>query len=326
MIERFWRKDTAFFSPQPDPRVSGYLDVGEGHKMWWEETGPASGVPILVVHGGPGGSIRPSYRRLLDPERHRGIFFDQRGCGRSTPAGDLEANDTSRLIADIEALRLARKIDRWIVLGGSWGSTLALAYAQTHPAAVAGLVLSGVFLARQADIDWWWTGVAQIFPEVVAARDAILTSSERNSPRTAIAERILAGDETTRREASAALMYSELQTLDLYPGSPPDDPFLISASVVTYGQIFAHFDRHNFFLSEGQLINGTSRLNDAKIPGWIVAGRSDMCTPPAGAYDLHKAWHGSSLTIVAGAGHRWSDEVLARSLVPAICEVANRCF
>lgn len=323
MIDRYWRQDTAFFSIQPDVRDSGYLDVGDGHRIWWEETGPADGCPILVVHGGPGGSIRPSYRRLLDPKRHRGVFFDQRGCGKSTPAGSLNANDTAKLVADMEALRLARGINRWVVLGGSWGSTLSLAYAQAHPAAVSGLVLSGVFLARKKDIDWWWNGVAQVFPEVVAARDAILHPAERSDARRTITERILFGDEEIRREAAAALMYSELQTLDLYPSPLPDDPSAIGEAVITYGQLFAHYDRNDFFLDEGQLLEGAGRLSEAGIRGWLVAGRSDMCTPPGGAFDLHKAWDGSSLTIVAGAGHRWADEVLARALVPAICEAAS---
>jgi len=322
MIDRFWRIDTPFFPVQPDARTGGHLDVGEGHRIWWEETGPEDGYPVLVLHGGPGGNIKADYRRLLDPARHRGIFFDQRGCGRSTPAGSIEANDTARLVADIEALRKARGIARWVVVGGSWGSTLALAYAEAHPHAVSGLVVSGVLLARAGDIDWWWHGVRQVFPEVVDARNAILGDAERADPRRAILGRILEGEGDRQREASAALMYSELQTLDLDPASPPDDPRLVPDSVVTYARIFAHYDRHDYFADNGRLLREAGRL--AGIPGRIIAGRSDMCTPPAGAWDLHRAWPESRLQIVSGAGHRWSDERLGMALVPAIAEIADQ--
>lgn len=319
-----FRHDTPFHPPVPMPRVSGHLDVGEGHRIWWEETGPEQGPPVLVLHGGPGGSVRPYYRRLLDPCIHRGIFFDQRGCGRSVAPPDMASNTTSHLIADIEALRRTRGIERWVVCGGSWGSTLALAYAEAFPERCAGLVVSGVFLARPVDIDWWWHGAAYVFPDVFSGRDAFLSEAERRNPRRAILARIRSGDETAAREAAAMLVYSETQTLDVLPPTVPDDPSEISAAIMTYAGIFAHYDAQDYFLEPGALIGGAARLRG--IPGAIIAGRHDMCTPPGGAWDLHKAWDGSSLRIVANAGHRWNDEVLGLVFVPELARIVRLAF
>ncbi len=303
-----FRADTPFHPFQPRPRESGLLEVGEGHEIWWEETGPADAPPVVVLHGGPGGDIRPYYRRLLDPAAHRGIFFEQRGCGRSRPFGRLEDNTTLASIADMERLRQARGIERWTVVGGSWGSTLALAYAQAHPERVAGLVLSGVFLARREDLWWWWEGARFVFPEVYAARDGFLTPKERGDPRAAFRDRILGPDPKIAAEAAVLLGRAESQTLDLLPPPPPEDPDQIEPKDAVYGRILAWYDAHDFFLEENQLIADAGRL--AGVPGAIVAGRSDMCTPVKGAYDLTAAWPDARLTIVAGAGHRWNDEKL----------------
>lgn len=214
------RRDTAFFPPVAAPRVSGHLDCGDGHQIWWELTGDPAGVPVVVVHGGPGGAIRPYYRRLIDPDRQQGVFFDQRGCGQSLPAGALDRNTTPDLVTDMERLRAHLGFARWIVLGGSWGSTLALAYAQAHPERVAGLVVSGVYLARAFDQWWWWHGAGHVFPEVFAARDAWLPASERSDPRGAFLRRIRDPDPAIHREAAHVLMMAEGQTLDLWPVAP----------------------------------------------------------------------------------------------------------
>lgn len=214
------RQDTIFFPPVANPRACGHLDVGEGHQVWWELTGNPAGVPVVVVHGGPGGSIRPYYRRLIDPDRQQGVFFDQRGCGMSLPAGALDHNTTPDLVADMERLRAHLGFERWIVLGGSWGSTLALAYAEAHPERVAGLVVSGVYLARAFDVWWWWQGGGHVFPEVFAARDAWLPEAERSDPRNAFVRRILDPDPAIHRPAAHILGMAESQTLDLWPAAP----------------------------------------------------------------------------------------------------------
>jgi proline iminopeptidase len=224
MTPSLFRLDTPFFPPVPRPRASGWLKVDDRQEIWWEETGPQDGAPVLVLHGGPGGRIKPYYRRLLDPARHRGIFFDQRGCGSSRPFGALDGNDTGSLVEDIEKLRRDRGVDRWTVVGGSWGSALALAYAEAHPEAVSGLLVSGVFLCRDEDLAWWWHGARRVFPEVYAARDAFLEPAERADPRRAFQRRILDPDPAIHKPAAAVLGHAEGQTLDLLAPAPPDDP------------------------------------------------------------------------------------------------------
>jgi len=312
------RQDTAFFPPVAAPRVSGHLDCGDGHQIWWELTGDPAGVPVVVVHGGPGGAIRPYYRRLIDPDRQQGVFFDQRGCGQSLPAGALDRNTTPDLVTDMERLRAHLGFARWIVLGGSWGSTLALAYAQAHPERVAGLVVSGVYLARAFDQWWWWHGAGHVFPEVFAARDAWLPASERSDPRGAFLRRIRDPDPAIHREAAHVLMMAEGQTLDLWPVAPGEDFAEITDGAVRSARIFAHYEAHDYFLAPDQLLRNAARL--AGIPGAIIAGRSDMCTPPQSAWDLAQAWSDARLHIVPVAGHRWNDEQLCR---PIIAELAR---
>ncbi|WP_301749763.1 prolyl aminopeptidase [uncultured Erythrobacter sp.] len=301
-----------------NPRASGHLDCGDGHQVWWELTGNPAGVPVVVVHGGPGGSIRPYYRRLIDPDHQQGVFFDQRGCGKSLPAGALDHNTTPDLVADMERLRTHLGFERWTVLGGSWGSTLALAYAEAHPERVAGLVVSGVYLARAFDVWWWWQGGGHVFPEVFAARDAWLPEDERSDPRSAFIRRILDLDPAIHRTAAHILGMAESQTLDLWPATPGDDLSEITDAAVQSARIFAHFEAHDYFLAPDQLLRDAGRL--AGVPGAIVAGRSDMCTPPQSAWDLAQAWPDARLHIVPAAGHRWNDEQLCR---PIIAELAR---
>ncbi len=315
-----FRIDTPFH-PFVKPRASGHLAVGDLHSLWWEETGPQDGAPVVVLHGGPGGGIKPYYRRLLDPSLHRGIFFDQRGCGRSTPSGSLVENTTQALVADMEALRTALGIDRWTVVGGSWGSTLALAYAQAHPERVSALVVTGVFLAGPDDIHWLWGGARAVFPEVFAARDAWLTPSERADPRAAFRRRILEGDPSNAAAAGRILGAVEGQTLDLYPPDPPEDQDACDKNAAIGSRIAAWYDAHDYFLRPEQLLKDADRL--AGIPGAVIAGRSDMCTPPIGAWKLAQAWPDARLTIVAAAGHRWSDVHLGSVLVPEIARLAG---
>ncbi|MBB3776329.1 proline iminopeptidase [Erythromicrobium ramosum] len=304
-----------------NPRACGHLDCGDGHQVWWELTGNPAGVPVVVVHGGPGGSIRPYYRRLIDPDRQQGVFFDQRGCGKSLPAGALDHNTTPDLVADMERLRDHLGFERWIVLGGSWGSTLALTYAEAHPERVAGLVVSGVYLARAFDVWWWWQGGGHVFPEVFAARDAWLPAAERGDPRSAFVHRILDPDPAIHRPAAHILGMAESQTLDLWPAAPGDDPCGITDAAVQSARIFAHFEAHDYFFAPDQLLRDARRL--AGIPGAIIAGRSDMCTPPQSAWDLAQVWTDARLHIVPAAGHRWNDEQLCRPIIAELARLAG---
>lgn len=315
-----FRIDTAFHGFGEAARSHGWLRISDLHEIYWEERGPVGGAPVLVLHGGPGGDIRPYYRRLLDPNRHRGVFFEQRGCGRSRPFGELRENTTWRSVEDIEALREHLGVERWMVVGGSWGSALALAYAETHSERVSALVVSGVFLCRAEDSHWWWEGARAVFPEVYAARDAFLEPSERADARGAFNRRIASGNPDIAEAAATFLSHVESQTLDLWPPTPPEDPTASDPKGAAYGRILSWYDQNDYFFEESQLLSEAARLKG--IPGAIVAGRADMCTPAKGAWDLAQCWPLARLSIVPAAGHRWSDEMLGRVLVSEIARLA----
>jgi len=316
-----FRVDTSFHSWNSEPIATGWLDVGDGHEIYWEERGAADGVPVVVVHGGPGGDIRPYYKRLLDPASHRGVFFEQRGCGRSRPSGGLSGNNTMALIRDMERLRDHLGIEKWMLLGGSWGSALSLAYAQAHPERVRALVVSGIFLCREEDTRWWWHGARTVFPEVFAARDEFLTPDERDDPRAAFNARIASLDPTISSPAAIMLSHVESQMLDLWPPAPPERPDMLDDGAATASRILSWYDRHDFFLERDQLLRDAFRL--AGIPGAIIAGRADICTPPKAAWDLAQAWPSASLTIVAAAGHRWSDELLGGAIIREVARLTD---
>lgn len=315
-----FRTDTAFHPPVFEPRESGWLAVGDGHALYWEEVGPADGTPVLVLHGGPGGATRGTHRRLLDPTKHRGILFHQRGAGQSRFEDLLRANTAEHLVADIERIRIARGVEKWTVIGGSWGATLALLYAQMHPERTVSLVVTGVFLGRPIDFDWFWNDVRHIYPDVIDARNAWLPEGS-GTPREAFRRLILGDDLTLAREAAAMVARAEAQIVTTMPSGFAEDPAIIEDSVYRSAQILSHFDANDYFVGPNKLLGGIGRLHG--IPGAIIVGRADLCTPPGGAYDLHKAWPGSALTIVPNAGHKWGDEMLGWVLVPAIARMAE---
>jgi proline iminopeptidase len=224
-------------------------------------------------------------------------------------------------VEDIETLRVRLRIARWAVLGGSWGSALALAYAQAHPDRVSALIVSGVFLCRDEDIRWWWEGVRAVFPDVFAARDAFLSEEEEADVRGAFNARIASADPMVSGPAASILASVEAQSLDLWPPTPSEQAEAHDERTTASYRIFSWYDRNNFFIPEGQLLRDATRLSE--IPGAIVAGRSDMCTPPKGAWDLAKAWPRARLSIVPAAGHRWGDEMLGRTLVGEIERLAG---
>ncbi|MDB5764183.1 MAG: proline iminopeptidase [Herminiimonas sp.] len=300
--------------PPIEPYDSGLIEVDGGHRVYWETCGNPLGKPALFLHGGPGGGCSAGNRRLFDPQRYRIILFDQRGCGRSLPHAGLEANTTAHLIGDIELLRQRFGIERWLVLGGSWGATLALAYAEAHPARVGALVLRGVFTARQAELDWLYRGGASfLFPEAWDRFLAPIPECERSDLIAAYHARLTCGDPLV--EAAAAQAWcaweEELMTLEPQPAAPVSD----IAPLRAMARIETHYFMHRAFFEEGQLIGNAHRLHG--IPAVIVQGRYDAVTPPATAWDLHRAWPQTDLQMVPDAGHASTEPGNLRRLVMA---------
>jgi proline iminopeptidase len=315
------RRDTAFF-PALKPSVSGHLPVDELHRIYWEEYGAADGVPVVMIHGGPGGGIRPYHSRMCDPARFRVIAYDQRGCSRSTPFASLERNTTQDLVEDLEALRRHRGIERWVVVGSSWGSALALAYAETYPESCLALLVFGVIVERKEDLWWWWEGVRFVYPEVWEAFRDQLPPEEWGDLRGAYVRRVLDPDPAIHGPAATAWLRYEAQTLDVWPDDAFIAGFTLNQAVIGAARVFAHYDRHDFFLREGELLENAGRL--AGVPGIVLNGRFDMCTPPRAAWDVHKAWPRSEFILSPAAGHRWTDEILARDVVCGIERLAVR--
>ncbi len=305
--------------PPVEPHASGFMAVDGGHAIYWETCGNPQGIPALFLHGGPGGGCSAQSRRFFDPARYRVILFDQRGCGRSTPAGSLESNTTAHLIDDIDALRRVFGIDRWLLLGGSWGTTLALAYALHYLLHVSALVLRAVFTARRAEIDWLYHGgAAHIFPEAWTRFATFIPERERNHLLRAYHARLTSPDDAMVNSSARAWCVWEDALATLLPGPLVAEPIALRS----LARIEAHYFIHRAFLEEGELIASAPRLRG--IPGVIVQGRYDAVTPPATAWELHQSWPGSRLCIVPDAGHASSEPGIARELVNATDEFATR--
>jgi proline iminopeptidase len=315
------RLDSATFPPI-EPYDTDHLAVDNLHTLYVEQCGNPHGQELLILHGGPGGGVRPYHRQLADPARWRMILFDQRGCGKSTPFGSLEKNTTWDLVSDIERLREHLGIRRWAVLGGSWGSTLALAYAQRHPESCRALVVTGIFLARKRDREWWWTGQRAIFPDVYEELLEFLPAEERDDPRSALQRRILSNDPAISEPAARALIKYEGQTLDLLPNWDRVQFIETAPNTVAMGRLYVHYERNDYFLEEGQLERDAHRLRD--VPGTIVNGRYDICTPPLYAFDLHRAWPQAELKIVAAGSHVWNDPALSAAVAAALDKLPKR--
>ena len=303
--------------PEIEPYRTGRLKVSGLHEIYFEECGSPGGKPVIVLHGGPGGGIAPFLRRFHNPRAYRIILFDQRGCGRSTPSGELRENTTWDLVGDMERLRQMLGIERWQVLGGSWGSTLGLAYAETHPDRVSELILRSVFLLRQAELKWFYQeGASWIFPDAWEAYVAPIPETERHDMISAYHKRLTGTDETQLRACARAWSVWESTCLSLLPNAErvaqaADDRFAYA-----FARIENHFFvNHGFFASDGELLERADRV--AEIPGVIVQGRYDIVTPLRSAWDLHKAWPTARLDIVADAGHTGTEAGLAAALVNA---------
>ncbi|WP_327269191.1 prolyl aminopeptidase [Streptomyces sp. NBC_01218] len=296
--------------PPVEPHDQGLLDVGDGNLVHWEVCGNPAGKPALVVHGGPGSGCKPWPRQRFDPELYRVVLFDQRGCGRSTPhaadpATGLRHNTTPHLIADMEKLRAHLGIDAWLLFGWSWGSTLALAYAETHPDRVTGIVLSAVTTTRASEIDWLYRGAGQIFPEAwdrFRAGVPEVTGARPGSAELigAYARRTEDADPAVREKAVADWCAWEDAVVSM-EGHPPPYTSRPGPDRVAFVRICAHYFAHGAWLEEGQLIRDAGRL--AGIPGVLIHGRFDLGGPLTTAWELARAWPGAELTVIADAGH-----------------------
>ncbi|MFC7344412.1 prolyl aminopeptidase [Saccharopolyspora griseoalba] len=307
--------------PELEPNASGHLDVGDGHLVHWEECGNPGGKPAVFLHGGPGGGSSPDHRRLFDPEAYRIVLLDQRGCGRSTPdagaaGADLSTNTTWHLVADLERLREHLGIDRWQVFGGSWGSTLALAYAQTHPQRVTELVLRGIFTMRKSELDWYYGGgAANLFPERWAELLAPVPEDERQDLVAAYHRLLRDPAEQVRENAAIAWSRWEASLIGLLPRPELVESFSDPAFAKAFAGIEVHYFHHRGWLAEGQLIDNAHRLRG--IPGTIVQGRYDVITPAATAWDLAGAWPEAELRIIPDAGHAYDEPGIRTALLEA---------
>ena len=299
-----------------EPYRSGHLDTGDGHTLYWELCGNPAGTPAVVLHGGPGGGCTPFQRRYFDPARYNVLLFDQRGCGRSTPHASLDNNTTWHLVADIERLRVMLGIERWVVFGGSWGSTLALAYAETHPEAVRALVLRGIFTLRRAELLWYYQeGASWLFPDLWEHFLAPIPEAERGDLMAAYRRRLTGGDAAERDRAARAWSLWEGTTLTLLPDPAMAAQHGDAAFALAFARIENHYFVHGGWLEDGQLIRDARRLAD--IPAVIVQGRYDMATPAKTAWDLHRAWPEAEFLIVDDAGHAASEPGILSALIAA---------
>ena len=300
--------------PPIDPVQKGFLDAGDGHTLYWEVSGNPQGRPVVFLHGGPGAGTQPVFRRFFDPGRWRIVLFDQRGCGKSTPAASIAANTTAHLIDDMEALRRHLNIPAWTLFGGSWGSTLALAYGQAFPERVMGFFLRGVFLFRPSEVDWFLHGMGTFFPEAhdrfmrflaPARRDDVLTSYHRLLTDPSAAVHMPAAHSWYAYEEACARLIARTSVV------PPDD-----GSALAMARIECHYMRHDGFLDPDQLLRDLPRI--AHLPCTIVQGRYDVICPPSSAAELAGKWPGSRLIMVPDAGHSALEDGTRSALIAEV--------
>jgi len=309
--------------PEIQPYATHRLPVATPHVLHVEECGNPDGLPVLFLHGGPGAGFQPWNRRFFDPERYRIVLFDQRGAGQSTPHAHLEGNTTRMLVEDIEALRRFLGVERWVVFGGSWGSTLALAYAETHPEHVIGLILRGIFLCRDQDIHWFYqAGASHVFPDYWEDYIRVIPEMERHDFVQAFYKRLTGTDEIARMAAAKAWSVWEGQCATLKPNASVIDHFSDPYIAMALARIECHYFINQSFMRPNQLIEEADKLAD--IPGVIVHGRYDMVCPLDNAFALHQAWPQAELQIIRDAGHAAAEPGIIDALVRATNEFARR--
>jgi proline iminopeptidase len=295
--------------PPLEPYASGWLDGVDGHRIWHEQSGNPQGTPVVFLHGGPGSSTNPDHRRFFDPAFYRIVLMDQRGCGRSTPRGEVRANTTPHLLRDLEQLRLELGVPRWLLFGGSWGSTLALAYAQAHPAAVSGLVLRGLFLGSDDEVAWFLTGLRRFLPE---AWTLFATGVDEQSCAGLLQhyQRRIAAD-----DVAAAARWSAWESAVMAVGEALSAPPAADTATTGRVRIQLHYLVNRCFLAPGQLLRGLQHLG--RVPAILVQGRRDLVCPPGTAYTVAREWSGADLRIVEDGGHSSMHPGMARALVQA---------
>jgi proline iminopeptidase len=308
--------------PEIEPYEHGWLDVGDGNRMYWEICGNPDGKPAVVLHGGPGSGCTPWHRRLFNPSAYRIALFDQRNCGRSEPhasepGADLTNNDTAHLIADMERLRQHLGVERWLVLGGSWGSTLALAYAETYPEHVSEMALFGVTTGRRQEFDWLFRGgVAVLFPEQWERLRASAPEAERDSEVVEVYSQMLNDpDPSVRQRAAEAWCLWESATPAWPPSMTLSERFRDPAFALAFARIVTHYVRHNAWLEDGILLRNARALAD--IPGVLINGRFDLQAPLANAWELRRVWPRAELVVVDNAGHSADNSGITQAIVRA---------
>ena len=302
--------------PPIEPHTTGMLQVSDVHTIAWEQSGSADGIPVVVIHGGPGGGGQPSYRQYFDPAAFNIIQFDQRGCGKSTPYAELEGNNTQASVSDLEALRAHLGLEKWHVFGGSWGSTLSLIYAQHHPERVMSLVLRGIFMCRKSELHWFYQdGASHLFPDAFEPYRNHIPTEEQSDLMSAYYKRLTSENVEVRRAAAKEWTRWEMATSRLFP----DPEYLEKADDLDFAVAFARIECHYFingiFVEEGFILKRAKTIEH--IPTVIVQGRYDVVCPPRSAWELHKAMPQSRLVMVPDAGHSMGEVSIARELVAA---------
>jgi len=301
--------------PPIEPYAAGTLAVDGRHTLYWEQSGNPQGVPVIFLHGGPGAGATPTHRRFFDPASYRIIIFDQRGAGRSLPLGEIVDNTTAHLVRDIEALRLYFGVERWVVFGGSWGSTLALSYAIAHPGRCRALILRGIFLCRRAEIDWFLTGIRHVFPEAWRSFVAPIPEAERGDLLAAYYRRLTDPDPAVHLPAARSWSVYEGACSTLLPSADTVTAFGEDRMALGLARIEAHYFLHEIIAPERDLLHAIERIR--AIPATIVQGRYDMVCPIVTADELARAWPEAEYAVVPDAGHSAMEPGIRAQLVAA---------
>lgn len=305
------------------PFVTHHLEVDEIHTLYVEECGNPAGIPIVFLHGGPGAGCAAYHRQYFDPEVYRVVLFDQRGSGKSTPHASLENNTSQHLVADIEFIREHLKIEKWVVFGGSWGSTLGLLYAETHPERVSGLILRGIFLARDRDIQWFYQeGTSRLFPDAWEKYLEPIPEAERHDMVPAYYRQLTGPDQVQQLRAAKAWSVWEGVTATLKSNPSVVDSFADSHAALSIARIECHYFMHQSWLEDNQLVRDVGRIRH--IPAYLVHGRYDVICPLEQAMDLSRAWPEAELTIVEDAGHAIVEPGITQALLHALDEMGKR--